>query len=187
MTASVLTPAEWQAQPWANGRGITHELGRWRDGLLVSPSEPQYDVRIAVAEIRESAPFSRFTGYDRWFAPMGAVTLVLPDGAHPLALGDAHTFSGDVDAHGIPTAGPLDDLNLMVRRGLVWSARVTRTPTELLMLSQLAVVFVLAGAARVDLPAGSHDLGARHALLAPRTTLAVEPIADSVVAIMSIV
>jgi environmental stress-induced protein Ves len=161
----------WRTQRWANGRGITHELSRWPIGTN------DYDVRIAVAEIAESAPFSRFTGYTRWFAPAGPVTLHLPDGPHALTIGDAITFSGEDEARAEVTAKQWD-LNLIVRTGLSFTARITGEPCDLAE-SGLAVAFVLRGTAIV----GDEPLGPRDAFVGRGV---VEPGPTALVAVMAI-
>src|SRR5258706_8972671 len=47
--------------PWRNGGGLTRELLAW-------PDRSDWIVRISVAEILASGPFSEFPGVDRWFA-----------------------------------------------------------------------------------------------------------------------
>lgn len=55
----VIQPSAWRRQPWKNGRGITSEILRIPDGN-------DYMVRVSVAEVGESGPFSTFPGYTRW-------------------------------------------------------------------------------------------------------------------------
>jgi uncharacterized protein len=161
----------WRTQRWANGHGITHELARWPAGAN------DYDVRIAVAEIAQSAPFSRFTGYTRWFAPAGPVTLHLPDGPHAMSLGDSITFSGEDEARAEVTAKQWD-LNLIVRDGRSFSARIVDEPCEL-PDTGLVVAFVLRGTAIV----GDEPLGPRDAFVGRGT---VEPGPMALVAVMAI-
>nr|MBA3501029.1 HutD family protein [Deltaproteobacteria bacterium] len=46
-------------QAWKNGRGTTSEV-------LRLPDLDDYGLRISVAEVSESGPFSTFPGYTRW-------------------------------------------------------------------------------------------------------------------------
>jgi len=55
----VITPSEWRVQPWKNGRGVTSEVIRL-------PDVDAYELRISVADVTESGPFSTFPGYTRW-------------------------------------------------------------------------------------------------------------------------
>ena len=50
----VIRPSQWRLQAWTNGRGVTSEVLRLPD------------LRISVAEVTESGPFSTFPGYTRW-------------------------------------------------------------------------------------------------------------------------
>ncbi|MDQ3338580.1 MAG: HutD family protein [Myxococcota bacterium] len=54
-----ITPSQWRPQAWKNGRGTTSEV-------LRLPDLDDYDLRISVAEVSESGPFSTFPGYTRW-------------------------------------------------------------------------------------------------------------------------
>ena len=71
----VILPSSWRTQPWKNGRGVTREV-------LRLPDVDDYEVRISVADVVESGPFSTFPGYRRW-------TLLLEGG--PIYLGRAST------------------------------------------------------------------------------------------------
>lgn len=52
-------PNDWVVQPWKNGRGTTSEVIR-------VPDVADYQLRISVAAVIESGPFSTFPGYTRW-------------------------------------------------------------------------------------------------------------------------
>jgi environmental stress-induced protein Ves len=54
-----ITPDRWRSQPWKNGRGTTSEVIR-------VPDADDYQLRLSVAEVIESGPFSTFPGYTRW-------------------------------------------------------------------------------------------------------------------------
>ena len=54
-----IAPNAWRAQPWKNGRGVTSEVIR-------VPDAEDYHLRLSVAEVIESGPFSTFPGYTRW-------------------------------------------------------------------------------------------------------------------------
>jgi len=110
----VISPAAWRAQPWKNGGGITHELVRW-------PDRDDYDVRVSLAEVTTSGPFSRFPRYRRWsflvstapieLAGRGAVTTSL------VAPGDHVELPGDVALTATLPAGPTHLLNVLARDG----------------------------------------------------------------------
>jgi environmental stress-induced protein Ves len=164
---TLLGPDAWRTQRWANGAGTTHEIARW--------GGPAFDARLSVAELDAPGPFSHFPGYDRWLAAGGPVTLVLPDGRHRLTRGEALAFAGEVDVCGEP-ADPTWDLNVMVRRGIAWSAEIVRTHTERGCPPGVTALFALGKAARGDVAGASVEI-------APRATLLVSSAAACVVAI----
>lgn len=157
----VIAPAAWRTQSWANGAGVTHEVARWGSGAA-------FDARLSVAELTARSPFSRFEGYDRWLAPSGGVTLVLPDGPRRLRLGDALTFAGELDVVGEPDA-PTWELNVMVRRGIAWSAEVVAARTERDAPAGVTALFAFAPV-RVEVAGAVHQLDARATLLATSST-----------------
>jgi environmental stress-induced protein Ves len=56
---STILPTTWRVQPWKNGRGTTSEVIR-------VPDVDDYQLRVSIAEVIESGPFSTFPGYTRW-------------------------------------------------------------------------------------------------------------------------
>jgi environmental stress-induced protein Ves len=153
----LITPDAWRTQPWANGAGVTHEIARWGGDA--------FDARISVAELVARCPFSRFAGYDRWLAAGGDVTLVLPDGPHALRHGEALAFAGELDVVG-DLAGPTWDLNVMVRRGVAWSAEIVRGRTEWTAAAGVTALFALGDGAAVVVAGQRVRLAARATLLA---------------------
>jgi uncharacterized protein len=101
------------AQPWRNGGGSTRELLRW------PLDAPAWRLRVSVATVAQSGPFSAFPGVLRWFAVLdgAGVRLDLPDGRRTLLLGDdAIAFDGEAAPACHLVDGPTHDLNLMVVR-----------------------------------------------------------------------
>lgn len=157
----VIPPDAWRTQPWANGAGVTHEITRWGDA-------PGFDARLSVAELIGRSPFSHFAGYDRWLAPDGEVTLHLPDGPRRLARGEALAFPGEIDIVGEPAA-PTWDLNVMVRRGVAWSAELVAAGVERLAPPGLVAVFAFSAGA-VEVAGHRSALSTRATLLAASST-----------------
>lgn len=87
MNGRIVTPAEWRAEPWKNGRGVTHVIARWPE----FEDTGDYDVRISVAKVTEGGPFSTFPGYQRF-------TTLLDDGRVGLDDGGAMRWL----VHGVP-------------------------------------------------------------------------------------
>ena len=122
----LITPAEWKAQPWKNGLGVTHEV--WRSPA----STGEYDVRVSVAEDTTPAPFSRFPGYRRWSTLIepAPITLRIDGVIRELAkVGDYVEHDGEaiVESTALP-AGPTKLLNVLARPGLVVGVGVPPMP-----------------------------------------------------------
>jgi hypothetical protein len=99
------------AAPWRNGGGTTRELLAW-------PHADDWLVRISVAEIAASGPFSSYPGIARWFAVLSGdgVNLrvdgrehVLDRNAQPFCFDGASATECDL------RSGPTEDFNLMLR------------------------------------------------------------------------
>lgn len=109
----LVSPAEFVAQPWKNGGGVTHQIVRW-------PDSEDYEIRISLADDRVAAPFSRFPGYRRWSFLVGPAPIVLDVAGtrHELvALGDHLEVDGDVPIACELPGGPTQLLNFLVRHG----------------------------------------------------------------------
>ena len=98
-------------QPWRNGGGATRELLAW-------PAAADWRLRISVATIAQSGPFSAFPGVERWFAVVqgeGVVLrwanrrVMLTTGSEPVRFEGAAAPGCDL------LDGMTQDLNLMVR------------------------------------------------------------------------
>ena len=112
-TARSVTVDSAPATPWRNGGGVTRELLAW-------PGPADWRLRISVADIAADGPFSAFPGVRRWFTLLSGEGVVLdcPDRSLTLRPGDAPLAFDGATAPGCRlTAGPVRDLNLMVRGG----------------------------------------------------------------------
>jgi environmental stress-induced protein Ves len=164
-TVRLLRLADLVAVPWKNGGGTTIEYA-------VHPEGAGFDVfdwRLSRARVATSGPFSDFPGIDRTLAVVAGtgLDLVFADGAVRLSPETPpHAFPGDVAVDGRLVDGPIDDLNLMTRRGR-WGHRLERraitAPTRLPLSGD--VVFVVAcGRLRARLAGAVHDLAEGDAL-----------------------
>jgi uncharacterized protein len=100
------------AQPWRNGGGITHELLTW-------PESAAWQLRVSLATIDRSGPFSAFPGVERWFQVLhgAGVRLAWPNEMMTLTPGSAAVhFAGENPPGCELLDGPTRDLNLMARR-----------------------------------------------------------------------
>lgn len=111
MTLTVTALADCPAQPWQNGGGLTRPLLAW-------PQAENWCVRISVADITQSGPFSPYPGVQRWFCVLEGEGVALHFGPRTVPLGpqDAPLAFDGADAPGCTLlGGPTRDLNLMLR------------------------------------------------------------------------
>jgi uncharacterized protein len=111
MTWQIVRLADIPPSPWRNGGGVTRELIAW-------PDPQAWKWRISVAEVASAGPFSRFEGVQRWLAILNGagVRLDFPERSIDLTPRDPPlAFSGTDAVHCRLLAGPVRDLNLMVR------------------------------------------------------------------------
>ena len=110
--------------PWKNGGGFTTEIAIGPEGAALD----QFDWRVSMAEIMTDGPFSSFAGIDRTLSilegngirlTVGGETTVLTRESAPFG------FPGDAATSAILVDGPVIDLNVMTRRGVI-EHRVTR-------------------------------------------------------------
>lgn len=106
--------ASLTASPWKNGLGLTREIAMQADDRF----PVGFAWRLSRAEVKDTAPFSRFEGVRRWLGLAQGLAFELRiEGRPPHALerpGDVITFPGDVACDGVPLMGPIEDLNLML-------------------------------------------------------------------------
>ena len=114
MTPTVVRVDDVAPVPWRNGGGLTRELLAW-------PDAQDWIVRISVADIVASGPFSAFPGVERWFAVLsgGAVRLETTGAAAQVldaSRTGLHRFSGDGATHCSALGADTRDFNVMLRR-----------------------------------------------------------------------
>jgi len=109
MSWSIISADEVTPQPWRNGGGQTRELLAW-------PHSNDWALRISVADIAASGPFSKFEGVDRWFAVLQGEGVRLYE--YELRVGDELLhFDGALAPDCELIGGMTRDFNLMHRRG----------------------------------------------------------------------
>jgi len=143
---NLLPAAERLARAWKNGGGVTREIAAHPPGADLAA----FEWRISTATVAAPGPFSSFPGVDRILLVLEGAGLALRiDGgpAQLLAPGDpALAFEGDVPVEAELAAGPVTDLNIMVRRG-AWTAQVQRMaitgPTSLPAAGEVQVAIAL--------------------------------------------
>ncbi|MBA4177476.1 MAG: hypothetical protein C0505_13105 [Leptothrix sp. (in: Bacteria)] len=112
---------ERPAVPWKNGGGLTHELLCW-------PTPEAWQLRISVAAVARSGPFSAWAGVARHFAVLqgAGVVLQMAPGDEGLTLtpdSPPLAFDGSLAPGCTLIDGPTLDLNLMARGGRAELAR----------------------------------------------------------------
>lgn len=117
----LLRAADRLATPWKNGGGVTREVAAWPPGAGMDA----FDWRVSLADVAVDGPFSAFPGVDRVLTVIAGQGLILEvEGrATPLETGAPFAFPGEAAVAARLTAGPIRDLNVMVRRG-AWTAEV---------------------------------------------------------------
>jgi environmental stress-induced protein Ves len=121
----IIRAAERRVMPWKNGGGTTTEIAVFPEGASLS----EFDWRVSTAHVGQNGPFSSFPGTDRTLAVLagGGIRLAFADGETVTLDRNAEPFAFDADraVTGLLVAGPIDDLNIMSRRGR-WRHEVRR-------------------------------------------------------------
>ncbi len=97
--------------PWKNGGGTTRELLAW-------PSATDWQIRLSVAEVAASGPFSSFAQTERWFAVLSGAGVRLDVGGtvtEQRCDSAPFCFDGAVPTTCSLIDGPTTDFNLMLR------------------------------------------------------------------------
>jgi uncharacterized protein len=103
--------------PWKNGGGETREI-------VVSPAGATLetlDWRVSLATVAEDGPFSVFKGVQRTLCVIRGAGIQLQAGDCPPAdlyvSSEPYSFDGEVATSSRLINGPIEDLNVMSRRG----------------------------------------------------------------------
>ena len=114
----ILLPASRRAaQPWKNGGGVTREVA------VFPPKSDMdgFDWRVSIADVASNGPFSLFPGIDRTLTILSGagIMLELDRDVEFVPPGRPFAFPGDKPAAATLLDGPVTDLNVMSRRGVV--------------------------------------------------------------------
>jgi environmental stress-induced protein Ves len=103
--------------PWKNGGGETREI-------IVSPAGATLetlDWRVSLATVAEDGPFSVFKGVQRTLCVIRGAGIQLQAGdrapADLYVTSPPYCFDGEVATNARLISGPIEDLNVMSRRG----------------------------------------------------------------------
>jgi uncharacterized protein len=144
--------------PWKNGKGVTLELA-------IAPPDAgldDFDWRISSARVDSAGPFSHYPGIDRSLGLLSGAGLRLNLGEQPGLDLDRHnpvlSFAGELDVQAELLAGPVQDFNLMSRRGR-WRHRLEYQQLQgerWLDCSEVLFIYCIAGSPLdCQLPCGS--------------------------------
>ena len=158
------------AQSWRNGGGITRELLAW-------PQPADWRVRLSVADVQMSGPFSRFDGVERWFVVLEGDGVVLrSDFAthHLTADSEPFRFDGGLTMDCTLVGGPTRDFNLMAPPGLARMERLRGAAQVRGALGALLALYTHGADAQLHLGNESVTVPAYHLAwtLAPAAVLA---------------
>jgi environmental stress-induced protein Ves len=146
------------AQPWRNGGGLTRELLAW-------PDASDWRIRMSVADVRTSGPFSRFDGMERWFAVVEGDGVVLRSdfAQHRLtAESDPFRFDGGLPLDCSLVGGPTRDFNLMALPGRSRMERVHGAGTVRGAAGALLGLYTHGDSARLRLAGGQVEVPPYH-------------------------
>lgn len=121
----IIRASACRTMPWKNGGGTTTEIAAHPPGASLDG----FDWRISMAHVGVDGPFSVFPGIDRTLSVLTGRGIVLAFGdgesirLEPSA--EPYPFAADRPVEGRLVDGPIDDLNVMTRRGR-WLHKVTR-------------------------------------------------------------
>lgn len=109
----LLRLAEVPPEPWRNGGGTTQELLAW-------PTRAAWRLRLSVARIERSGPFSAYPGVSRDFAVLAGAGVRLSWGERATVLtaaSEVFSFDGGEPPQCELLDGATVDLNLMTQQG----------------------------------------------------------------------
>lgn len=112
-----LPQTAFRRMPWKNGGGETIEIAVHPEGAGFE----DFLWRISSAHVAAPGPFSTFAGIDRTLSVLGSRRLELDIAGRGVVALDGtsppYHFPGDIAVSGGLPDGPLDDFNVMTRRG----------------------------------------------------------------------
>ena len=168
----VIRAGDCKRMPWKNGGGETTEIAVSPEGAGLDG----FDWRVSMARIARDGPFSAFPEVDRTLAILDGAGLRLAiAGRAPIELTAASpplSFPADLPTTASLADGPVLDLNVMTRRGVVEHAvdRLTIAGSRQLTIDgTTALLLCRAGSVEVEIGERAAALGAEETLLVERS------------------
>ncbi|MEO6941552.1 MAG: HutD family protein [Terrimesophilobacter sp.] len=120
----VVVWADLIAQPWRNGGGMTRQILSMRlggAGKWMPCTDDGWDWRLSIADVESPGPFSRFDGMTRIITIIEgeSVMLTVNGAVEVLEKYRPFTFAGGAETSAKLPHGPIRDLNLIARTGIV--------------------------------------------------------------------
>jgi uncharacterized protein len=113
----LIRSADYKRIPWKNGGGMLGDIIVSPDGAGLD----EFDWRVSTAHVGRDGPFSVFPGIDRVMKIVGGAALRLEiagmDSVTLTPESEPFDFPGDAPTQAFLGDGPIDNLNVMVRRG----------------------------------------------------------------------
>lgn len=157
--------------PWKNGGGTTREIASRADA-----HGPLW--RLSRADIARDGPFSIFPGQDRILTLVAGARLVLdfPDGPRAMGRLAPYSFDGETPVSARLGAGPVEALNLILRRGIAADAKVLTGPSRTMLPGGTVLLHVVTGTAAL----GERTLGPGDTVLDAAGDLDLPPGSEAV-------
>lgn len=163
-TLRTLRSKNYTRMPWKNGGGETVEIAVFPEGATLA----DFDWRVSMATVASDGPFSIFPGIDRTLSILDGQGMTLfIEGREPILLTDKSAplpFPADAATSATLVGGPITDLNIMTRRGILSHdvERVTVDGTfEIAVQGQTTLVLCASGALGLEVADESAALGER--------------------------
>lgn len=166
----LLTPADYVAFPWKNGRGVTTDIAAlYRPGAT---SRDWSDIlwRFGRTPIPESGPYSDLSGFERLQVLISGEGFKIhtEDGAVHRDLSRRYApvrYDGGTKLAGRLNGGPVETANLLYRRDAFTGDLLAPAPGSRLALKDgTHMIHAADGPATVEIDGTAHALADRHTL-----------------------
>ncbi|CAM5473298.1 HutD/Ves family protein [Eoetvoesiella caeni] len=136
----LIRAADLAPVPWKNGGGITRQIAICPEGATLDT----FSWRISAAVVEQAGPFSIFNGIDRFIVVTHGASMTLVDAVdqsrRSLQQGQTFAFAGEAALAAELPDGPIQDFNLMVRRGQGLGELTVRQSAQRLVLYEGSTV-----------------------------------------------
>ena len=164
----IIRASDYRRSRWKNGGGETAEIAVFPPGASLDG----FGWRVSMARVETDGAFSVFPGVDRTLSILSGNGMILDvDGQNVTRLDTTsppYSFPADIPTFARLVQGPVDDLNVMTRRGQ-FAHRVTRhviaSRLELPANTPVTLLVCQSGSAEIAAARARGQLGAGDSLL----------------------